>query len=115
MSAHEHEHKHFASAEEPAMTAAAPGVAQHLRRRKRWDGLFALAGLLIMLAAVMTLILLLAQLAGDGLARLDSEFFTRFPSRFPQRAGIYSAWVGTLLVMLVTAFVAATELSSETG
>lgn len=30
-------------------------------------------------------------------------FFTSFPSRRPGSAGILSAWVGTILVMLVTA------------
>jgi phosphate transport system permease protein len=81
-------------------------IEQALKQRKRRDGWFALAGLLIMLAAVMTLVLLLAQLLVDGLPRLSLEFFVEFPSRFPQRAGIYSAWIGTLLVMLVTAIVA---------
>lgn len=81
-------------------------ASNQLKRRKRWDGLFGLAGLLVMLAAVLTLSLLFMQLVIDGLPRLDMDFLTRFPSRFPQRAGIYSAWIGTLLVMLVTAFVA---------
>ncbi|MDW8261066.1 MAG: phosphate ABC transporter permease PstA [Phycisphaerales bacterium] len=30
------------------------------------------------------------------------SFFTSYPSRFPEEAGILSAWVGTLLIMLVT-------------
>ena len=39
------------------------------------------------------------------LARLDWEFFTSFPSRRAGQAGILSAWVGSLLVILVTASV----------
>lgn len=76
------------------------------RIRKKQDHWFALLGMIILLAAVMTLILLLAQLLIQGLPRLNADFFVQFPSRFPQRAGIYSAWVGTLLVMFVTAVVA---------
>jgi phosphate transport system permease protein len=38
----------------------------------------------------------------DGYARLRPEFFTSFPSRKADAAGILSAWVGTALVMLVT-------------
>ena len=54
----------------------------------------------------MTLGALIADLVMDGLARLDWQFLTSFPSRFAARAGILSAWVGTLLIMLVTAFTA---------
>jgi phosphate transport system permease protein len=42
----------------------------------------------------------------DGWARLRPEFFVQFPSRRAAQAGILSAWVGTTLVMLVTAAVA---------
>jgi phosphate transport system permease protein len=41
-----------------------------------------------------------------GLPRITPQFFTSFPSRHPEEAGILSAWVGTLLVMLVTALIA---------
>jgi phosphate transport system permease protein len=41
-----------------------------------------------------------------GAPRLDWEFLTSFPSRRPAQAGILSAWVGTTLVMVVTAFAA---------
>ncbi|MEQ1793700.1 MAG: phosphate ABC transporter permease PstA, partial [Nitrospira sp.] len=46
------------------------------------------------------------QLMFDGLTRLSWQFVTSFPSRFPAQAGIVSAWVGTILVMLVTALAA---------
>src|SRR5690606_34068179 len=42
----------------------------------------------------------------DGLGRLSVEFFTNFPSRRAGQAGILSAWVGSTLVMLVTAVIA---------
>jgi len=48
--------------------------------------------------------------ATEGTVRVDEvsrfvpkSFFTSMPSREPNRAGILSAWVGTMLVMLVTA------------
>jgi phosphate ABC transporter permease subunit PstA len=37
---------------------------------------------------------------------LNWNFFTAFPSRFPDKAGILSAWVGTGVVMFVTALAA---------
>jgi phosphate transport system permease protein len=49
---------------------------------------------------------LLADLAINGWARLQPHFFTSFPSRFAGQAGILSSWVGTILVMIVTAVAA---------
>ncbi|WP_447980519.1 phosphate ABC transporter permease PstA [Candidatus Nitrospira bockiana] len=74
-----------------------------ITRRKQWDALFALAGLLSMLVGTFTLLALLIVLAYDGAGRLSWSFFTSYPSRFPTQAGILTAWVGTSLVMLVTA------------
>ena len=42
----------------------------------------------------------------DGAGRISWDFLTSFPSRRAERAGILSAWVGTSLVMLVTALLA---------
>ncbi len=39
-------------------------------------------------------------------ARFGWDFLTQFPSRKAERAGILSAWVGTSMIMLVTALVA---------
>lgn len=67
------------------------------------DQIFAIVGLLCLFCSILTLSALLVDLAYDGLPRLSQEFFLSFPSRFPGRAGILSAWVGSTLVMLVTA------------
>lgn len=75
-------------------------------RRKRMDLMFAACGLLVLLVAMLTLAGLILTLALDGVPRLSWEFLTNFPSRWPDRAGILSAWVGTGLVMLVTAVLA---------
>jgi len=77
-----------------------------IARQKRNDLLFATAGLLATLMAVTVLIALLAQLAFDGIGRLSWDFLTSYPSRFADRAGILSAWVGTSLVMFLTALTA---------
>ena len=74
-----------------------------ISRHKRRDALFGILGLFALLVGIGTLLALIGDLAIDGLARLKPHFFTSFPSRFPDEAGILSAWVGTILVMLVTA------------
>jgi phosphate transport system permease protein len=75
-------------------------------RRKKMDALFAVIGLLATFIGLITLAALILDLAIDGFGRLSHDFFTSFPSRFASRAGILTAWVGTTLVMLVTAFTA---------
>jgi phosphate transport system permease protein len=75
-------------------------------RARRIDLAFACAGLLVMVIAMAMLMALIVDLVIDGLPRLSWDFLTNFPSRRPGRAGILSAWVGTALVMLVTAALA---------
>ena len=81
-------------------------IKNNVARRKKLDALFAVIGLLSVSIGMITLTVLLVDLFLDGAGRLTIQFFTSFPSRFPARAGILSAWVGTALVMLVTAFTA---------
>ena len=64
---------------------------------------FAIIGLGAMLVSSLTLLALIVALAIDGSSRLSPHFFFAFPSRFSAEAGILSAWVGTSLVMCVTA------------
>jgi phosphate transport system permease protein len=77
-----------------------------INRNKRAEFIFSIIGLLAMLIGIIALMVLVIDLISDGLPRLDWQFFTSFPSRKPQQAGIFSAWVGSILVMLVTAAVA---------
>jgi phosphate transport system permease protein len=73
---------------------------------RRRDIAFAIAGVAVLLVSMGLLVTLLVDLLYDGLARIDYEFLTNFPSRRPARSGILSAWVGTSLVMLTTAALA---------
>lgn len=72
-------------------------------KHKRWDQIFAIVGLLATMVGLVTLIALFIDLLIDGSGRLTWQFFTSFPSRHAEQAGILSSWVGTILVMLVTA------------
>lgn len=76
------------------------------RRRQMIDFLFSIFGLLTLVFALVFLCALVIDLAQTGVVRIDWQFLTNFPSRFAARAGILSAWVGSLLVMLTTAFCA---------
>ena len=74
-----------------------------IARHKLGDLIFLVTGLLVLMIGVLTFIALFSHMLIDGLPRLSWDFFTSFPSRRPGSAGILSAWVGTTLVMIVTA------------
>lgn len=74
-----------------------------IARHKLGDLIFLITGVLVLMIAVLTFIALFSHMLIDGMPRLSWDFFTSFPSRRPGSAGILSAWVGTTLVMVVTA------------
>ena len=74
--------------------------------RKNLDKAFVVVGLLILMSCLGLLALLFLDLVRDGAERFGWDFLTQFPSRKAERAGILSAWVGTSMIMLVTALVA---------
>ncbi len=81
-------------------------IRDMIRRHKRWDIMFGVLGLLALSVGILTLLALFVDMAVSGIPRLNADFFTSFPSRRSAQAGILSAWVGSILVMIVTALVA---------
>jgi phosphate transport system permease protein len=61
--------------------------------------------LVCLMVGLLTLAILLIDVARDGIGRLSLEFITNLDSRFPERAGIKPALVGTAWLMLLTALV----------
>ncbi len=88
------------------MSARTTDYRKNVIRRKRWDACFAALGVGVLVMALFVLLALIGDLAFRGLPRIDFSFLTSFPSRFPEKAGVLSAWIGSLLVMTVTALVA---------
>lgn len=77
-----------------------------ITKHKRWDLIFASVGVFALMVGVLTFLALFAGMVMDGAHRLSWDFFANFPSRRAEHAGILSAWVGSTLVMLVTAVTA---------
>src|SRR5260221_12716595 len=86
------------------MTAAQ--IRALITKPKRWDLIFASVGGFALMVGVLTFLALFAGMVMDGAHRLSWDFFANFPSRRAEHAGILSAWVGSTLVMLVTAVTA---------
>ncbi len=70
------------------------------------DTLFQAVGIIFLAIGLLVIFLLVSDMVIRGAGRLNLDFFTQFASRRAGQAGILSAWVGSLLVMTVTAFAA---------
>jgi len=88
-------------------------VTRLITHRKRQDFLFQVIGLLCTLIGIATLAALLIKLAISGLpVVLRPGFLTNNASYLPGKAGIFTALIGSLCVMLVT-FLAAVPLGID--
>ncbi len=88
------------------MALETPEIRALISRHRLRDMAFDLVGLVVMLVLLFLLGALFVTLVIDGWERLGADFFQNYPSRRAAQAGILPAWVGSLLVMLVTAFAA---------
>ena len=76
------------------------------RRRLIEDRLLRYMGLLVMLLALAALGTLVVDVVRDGWPRLSWSFVTGYPSRFSAQAGIWTALVGSIWVIGLTAAIA---------
>ena len=80
-------------------------ASDNIKARHRKAKLFRMfcAGVTWMGAGLLAILLI--QVTVDGIKWLDYQFLTSFPSRFPYKAGIKSALVGTLWLIVMIAMV----------
>ncbi len=67
---------------------------------------FRVVGIIFTLFGFSALIYLFFDVFKTGLSRIDLDFFASLPSRFPEKAGILTAWTGTVWVMALTSLIA---------
>jgi phosphate transport system permease protein len=77
-----------------------------VKKANRQDLRFGIIGLAVLVLAMGALLALIADFVVDGVPRLSLEFLSNYPSRRPDQAGILSAWVGTVAVMITTTVLA---------
>ena len=77
-------------------------VRAMIKRHKLNDTIFAVIGLLALMVGLIALLTLFIDLVMDGYQRFNMDFLSNFPSRKAERAGLLSAWIGSVLVMIVT-------------
>ena len=73
---------------------------------KWFDSSFYVVGFASTLIGLAILAVLIIDILLDGAGRLGWQFFTSYPSRKPEAAGILSAWIGTVWIMVLTALIA---------
>jgi phosphate transport system permease protein len=78
-------------------------VLNALDKRKTIDKWFSWLALLAVVFSLFVLVVLLLDVFVDGVPTLNLNFLTSFPSRRPAEAGIISALVGTVWVMVLVA------------
>jgi phosphate transport system permease protein len=78
-------------------------VLDALGRRQGIDQGFSWVALLAVVFSLFVLVVLLVDVLIDGVPVLSLDFLTNFPSRNPAQAGIVSALVGTIWVMILVA------------
>ncbi|MFL2537844.1 MAG: phosphate ABC transporter permease PstA [Candidatus Azotimanducaceae bacterium] len=81
-------------------------TSHRLRQRQAKATFFKYFCIAVTASAVMILGILLYQIISDGYRWVDWQFMTSYPSRFPEKAGILSAFVGTLWLVSLTALLA---------
>jgi phosphate transport system permease protein len=76
------------------------------RRRRLGDQLLQASGLFVMVIALGALAALLFDVFVDGAGRLSWQFLSSLPSRRASQAGLATALVGSIYVILLTAVIA---------
>ena len=89
-------------------------VRAMIRRHKFNDYVFSIIGLIALMIGLLTLLTLFVDLVMDGYPRFTFEFLSEYPSRRAAHAGLLSAWIGSLLVMIVT-FLSAVPMGVAAG
>lgn len=70
------------------------------------DNLLKYFGIVCTLSGLVVLAIFIIDILIDGVQRLDWKFITSLPSRFPEKAGILTAWTGTVWIFCLTAIIA---------
>ncbi|TXK44641.1 phosphate ABC transporter permease PstA [Pontibacter qinzhouensis] len=75
-------------------------------RNRLKDKAFQFFGIFCTFIGLAVLAVFLIDILIDGIGRIDWEFLNNLPSRRAHRSGIYTAWIGTLWILLLTTIIA---------
>ena len=70
------------------------------------DRIFEYFGIASTFFGLVILVIFIGNILVDGLSRIDWDFMTSLPSRKAERAGIFTAWSGSLWILALTTLIA---------
>lgn len=76
------------------------------KRNKLIDKSFAFFGLLSTFVGIIVLLIFIGYIVYEGAHRLNWAFLTGLPSRFPEKSGIYTAIVGSIMMVILVVIIA---------
>ena len=76
-----------------------------IRKNRLKDQLFKIWGIVCTLIGLLLLLIFIGDILIDGLLRIDWEFITSLPSRKAEKAGIFTALMGSIWVLLLTTMI----------
>ena len=78
----------------------------NLQKNRLKDKLFKFWGIFCTLIGLVLLIVFIGDILIDGISRIDWAFLTDLPSRKAEKSGIYTALMGSIWILLLTAVIA---------
>lgn len=69
------------------------------------DKAFSVIGITSTLVGLILLIIFIGDIVIEGVQRIDWDFLTSLPSRKPERAGIFTAMMGTVWILVLTTLI----------
>jgi len=77
----------------------------NLQKNRLKDQLFKYWGIACTLIGLFLLTIFIGDILIDGLGRIDWSFITNLPSRKPEKAGIYTALMGSIWILFLTTLI----------
>lgn len=77
-----------------------------IQKNRIFDNLFKAWGIFCTIIGLVLLAVFIGDILIDGLQRIDWSFITNLPSRKSEKAGIYTALLGSIWILFLTAFIA---------
>jgi phosphate transport system permease protein len=78
----------------------------NLQKNRLKDKLFKFWGIFCTLIGLVLLTVFIGDILIDGITRIDWSFITNLPSRKAEKSGIYTALIGSIWVLILTAIIA---------
>lgn len=77
-----------------------------IQKLRLQDQIFKIWGIACTLLGIVLLVIFIGSVVIDGIGRIDWDFITNLPSRKAERAGIWTALMGSIWILVLTTIIA---------